>query len=93
MFYETPGDQLDSFIFDGDEVPIDEVKKGGFFLIRLKGERYCNIGNTTTYGKEGIASLFEFVSGPNEFGNLLFQDRDGCKLLIKEFTIRFHKSS
>ena len=87
MYYETPGDELDFFIFNGREVTYDRMKKGGFFLIRVIGGRSRNAGNNTTYGTNGIASLFEFLEGPNEFGNVVFQDETGKKLILKEFII------
>jgi hypothetical protein len=87
MMYATPGDELDFFIFNGQQVAYDHVKKGGFYLISVIGGNGRNAGNSTTYGKNGIASLFKFCHGPNEFGNCLFQDEQGDGVLLKEFMI------
>jgi hypothetical protein len=98
LFYDTPGDELDFFIFNGSSVPYEKVKRGGKYLIRVIGGRAHNIGNSTTYGSNGIASLFKFSSGPNEFGNVIFEDEVGIRLVLKEFpildgSVLFYKSS
>jgi len=98
VFYDTPGDELDFYIFNGNAIPYEKVKKEGSYLIRVVGARFRNAGNTTTYGLNGIASLFKFLSGPNEFGNVVFEDETGIKILFKETSIfdgyvSFYKSS